>query len=137
MTKKKKIVNEMRQSLKELATVMLAFSENKTIQQRSSEDEPWVDVAEPDWHSGKYMFRVKPEPKYRPYTHWEFIKAQAEHGMYLIMKNQPNFLAVMPTEINATGIAAWGNNYLYNELMCYMKWIDDTPCDILLPEDNE
>ena len=50
---------------KERIAVMQAYVDGKQIQVKSS-DSKWADVPEPSWSiNGNY--RIKPEPKYRPF----------------------------------------------------------------------
>ena len=50
---------------KERIAVMQAYVDGKQIQVESS-DSKWADVPEPSW-SINGNFRIKPEPKYRPF----------------------------------------------------------------------
>lgn len=54
---------------KERIAVMQAYVDGKQIQVESS-DSKWADVPEPSWSiNGNY--RIKPEPKYRPFKNTE------------------------------------------------------------------
>ena len=54
---------------KERIAVMQAYADGKQIQVESS-DGKWADVPEPSWSiNGNY--RIKPEPKYRPFKNAE------------------------------------------------------------------
>ena len=54
---------------KERIAVMQAYVDGKQIQVESS-DSKWADVPEPSWSiNGNY--RIKPEPKYRPFKNAE------------------------------------------------------------------
>lgn len=89
---------------KERIAVMQAYVDGKQIQVESS-DSKWADVPEPSWSiNGNY--RIKPEPKYRPFK-------DAEECWQEMLKHQPfgwikktcghcNFLHIM--ELYSTGI---------------------------------
>lgn len=89
---------------KERIAVMQAYVDGKQIQGECS-DGKWADVPEPSW-SINGNFRVKPEPKYRPFK-------DAEECWQEMLKHQPfgwtkktcghcNFLHIM--ELYSTGI---------------------------------
>ena len=58
-----------RELAKKLLPFIAAFAGGKTIQFLSN-SELWTDVTEPRWVDG-FEYRVKPEPKVRPYTYEE------------------------------------------------------------------
>lgn len=65
---------------KERIAVMQAYVDGKQIQVESS-DSKWADVPEPSWSiNGNY--RIKPEPKYRPFKN-------AEECWHEMLKHQP------------------------------------------------
>lgn len=48
---------------------IVAFAEGKTIQARIKEDAwTWFDTPNPQFGDNVYEFRIKPEPKYIPFT---------------------------------------------------------------------
>lgn len=55
-----------RTSAKELLPIIKAFGEGKTIQFFST-DKGWTDRDYPSFNEEPYLYRVKPEPKYRPF----------------------------------------------------------------------
>ena len=65
---------------KERIAVMQAYVDGKQIQGKCS-DGKWADVPEPSW-SINGNFRVKPEPKYRPFK-------DAEECWQEMLKHQP------------------------------------------------
>lgn len=65
---------------KERIAVMQAYVDGKQIQVESS-DSKWADVPEPSWSiNGNY--RIKPEPKYRPFK-------DAEECWQEMLKHEP------------------------------------------------
>lgn len=58
-----------REHIKEMLPFMQAFAEGKTIQKHFpfAEDDEWVDDPNPDFNPTSYQWRIKPEPKYRPF----------------------------------------------------------------------
>ena len=88
-----------RQQAKDLLPIIQAFAEGKTIQYYSTHPTPhWEDILSNervDFSKNSSKYRIKPEPKYRPFANaeecWqEMLKHQpfgwvkASHGQFLI-----------------------------------------------------
>lgn len=58
-----------REETKELLPIMEAYSKGKTIQIKSKDK--WFDLHEPDFRASIDRYRIKPEPKYRPFKNQE------------------------------------------------------------------
>ena len=57
-----------REEIKDLLPIMQAWAEGKIIQFRKKGTVQWVDLYEDDLRvSSAYHYRIKPEPKYRPF----------------------------------------------------------------------
>ena len=57
-----------REEIKELLPIMQAWTEGKIIQFRKKGTVEWVDLYEDNLRfSSAYHYRIKPEPKYRPF----------------------------------------------------------------------
>lgn len=69
-----------REEAKELLPIVQAYAEGKTIQ--LLDGSKWLDVYETDFHESPVKYRIKPEPKYRPF------KSQEECWNEMI-KHQP------------------------------------------------
>ena len=73
-----------REEIKELLPIMQAWAEGKIIQFRKKGTVEWVDLYEDDLRvSSAYHYRIKSEPKYRPF------KSQEE--CWEEMHNHPDF----------------------------------------------
>lgn len=69
-----------RNQAKELLPIIKAFSEGKTIEMKCAES--WIEIEDIcDFHSSS-TFRIKPEPKYRPFK-------DAEECWQEMQKHQP------------------------------------------------
>lgn len=55
-----------REQAKAMLPIIQAFAEGKTIQYRTSNNE-WVDTYKPSFSELPTKYRIKPEPKYRPF----------------------------------------------------------------------
>lgn len=87
---------------KERIAVMLAYVDGKQIQVESS-DSKWADVPEPSW-SINDNFRVKPEPKFRPFKDadecWQEMLKHQPFGWVKTIANIPelhNISAIFPS----------------------------------------
>ena len=56
-----------RQQAKELLPIIQAFAECKTIEFRELGYEHWEEATTPTFNIASYEYRIKPEPKYRPF----------------------------------------------------------------------
>ena len=59
-----------REEIKDAAKVMEAYANGKKIQ-FLDEYNKWIDVANPSFNWSIYNYRIKPEPKYRPFKNQE------------------------------------------------------------------
>ena len=59
-----------REETRDAVKVMEAYANGKKIQYLNDDNE-WIDTPKPffDWHN--YVYRIKPEPKYRPFKSQE------------------------------------------------------------------
>lgn len=55
-----------REQAKAILPIIQAYAEGKTIQYRTSNNE-WVDTYKPSFSDSSSNYRIKPEPKYRPF----------------------------------------------------------------------
>ena len=62
-----------RERAKELAPIIQAFGEGKTIEYRSSVGEAWYPLTIPSFNEIDGDYRIKPEPKTRPMTRGEVL----------------------------------------------------------------
>ena len=77
------MIDMTREEVKEMLPVLQAFADGKTIQAIDPYEDEWVDQAGLNFESlfdGQY--RIKPEPKYRPF-------ANAEECLAEMQKHQP------------------------------------------------
>ena len=54
-----------REEAKELIPIMQAFADGKTIEFFKQGE--WMELNDPDFMWSAYKYRIKPEPKYRPF----------------------------------------------------------------------
>lgn len=92
-----------REELKEAAKVMEAYANGKKIQcnYNCQDNEGWVDTDNPSFNWDKYVYRIKPEPKYRPFKSqeecWnEMLKHQPFGWIY--SKNRSCYYCIISVE---------------------------------------
>ena len=71
-----------REQLKELLLIIQAAVEGKAIEFRDSDHKYWQELTVPAFNLDVYKYRIKPEPKYRPF-------ANAEECWQEMMKHHP------------------------------------------------
>lgn len=115
----------------EAIKVMEAYVDGKQIQSKTCDKLEWSDCIEPIWDFDTFIYRVKPEPKLRPYTFAEMCEAVKKHGVMVKSKK----IAEVCT------ITGFVEEYIfcnvevcetYEEFMKSSVWFDDnSPCGIL------
>ena len=117
-----------REQAKELLPFIQAFAEGKEIQQTDGYD--WYDLDDPDFMANGNSYRIKPGPKYRPFTNieecWnEMLKHQPLGWIKNECGNIFNIIAIFKDSINLNECSAY-----YSELCKQFKFIDSTPFGI-------
>ena len=76
-----------REEAKELLPIIQAFAEGKTIQ--FLDGGKWLDLCESDFYESSERYRIKPEPKYRPFkTQEECWNEMLKHQPYGWVKSK-------------------------------------------------
>ena len=76
-----------REEAKELLPIIQAYTEGKTIQ--FLDGGKWADVYETDFYQSPDIYRIKPEPKYRPFkTKEECWNEMQKHQPFGWLKSQ-------------------------------------------------
>ena len=78
-----------REQAKELLPIIQAFAEGKTIEYRESGG-AWKVARTPTW-SSRFFYRIKPEPRYRPFkTQEECWQEMQKHQPFGWLKSKKN-----------------------------------------------
>lgn len=78
-----------REEAKELLPIMQAYAEGKTIQ--FLDGGKWLDLYESDFYKSPERYRIKPEPKYRPFkTQEECWNEMQKHQPFGWLKSKKN-----------------------------------------------
>lgn len=119
-----------REEANELLPIIQAFAEGKTIQVRINNDSSWTDLLDTKLEiSNLYEYRIKPEPKYRPFkTQKECWKEMLKHQPFGWIKSNGNDLYSIAS-INCEGITTFAY-YRFLESFEKFTFIDGTPFGI-------
>ena len=119
-----------REEANELLPIIQAFAEGKTIQVRINNDSSWTDLLDTKLEiSNLYEYRIKPEPKYRPFkTKEECWKEMLKHQLFGWIKSNGNDLYSIAS-INCEGITTFAY-YRFLESFEKFTFIDGTPFGI-------
>ena len=91
-----------REQAKKLLPIIQAFAEGKTVQYKIEKE--WIQTNVPTFNPYLWEYRIKPEPKYRPFKdaeecwqemqkHQPFGWIKASHGKFLIIGFKNNVIA--------------------------------------------
>lgn len=118
-----------REEAKELLPIIQAFAEGRTIQ--LLDGGKWLDVYETDFHESTYKYRIKPEPKYRPFKTqeecWqEMLKHQPFGWVRSTMSDNLYIIEYISDDIDYNRTFA-----SYNEAFEWVKFADGTPFGVM------
>ena len=117
--------------------ILTAFVEGKTIQSYDHNKWKWKDEVEhlhtADLFVCPFDFRIKPEPKYRPFKDgaecWEIV--QQEGFDWVKIKGDPTNLSVGIAEVNESNVILSGSRSEeplgYEEAFEKLTFVDGTP----------
>lgn len=123
-----------RKEAAELLPIIKAFSEGRVIQMKTV-DKGWQDIYFASFDSNPKEYRIKPEPKYRPFK-------DAEECWQEMQKHQPIGWTYDNTNNIWDSIArVTGSGIVYEEdMMCFedvfnrVKFADGTPFGVKIKE---
>lgn len=118
-----------REEAKELLSIMQAFAEGKTIQVWANDT--WQDEEYPSFGELS-LFRIKPEPKYRPFRNVEECwQEMQKHQPFGWLKDRDTVGYIIISELDDEDIVISGNNgWDYTGLMKCYTFADGTPFGI-------
>ena len=141
-----------REEAKELLPIIQAFADGKTVQYRISATFPrryirdfsylkeWTDIDEENFngfiHDGTVDYRIKPEPKYRPFkSQEECWNEMLKHQPFGYIKEKLSNNVVLITKISTNNldnelyfyISNYTSHYKVGELFDYCTFVDGAP----------
>ena len=119
-----------REETKELLPIMEAYSKGKTVQIKNKDK--WADLEEPDFRCSPDKYRIKPEPKYRPFKNqeecWQEMQKHQPFG-WVKRIDTGNFEHIKSV-CQETIEFVVTTSYLYEDAFKYYKFPDGTPFGI-------
>lgn len=123
-----------RERARELLPIMKAYSEGKDLQCKHREEpdvyNDWTDALYPNWNYD-LIYRVKPEPKYIPFT---FEDRNMFKDRWIYSKEYGNLTKIIHIEddsVRSVTIGT-GDDFSYSELLNLYTFEDGTPCGKLV-----
>ena len=84
-----------KEEIREAAKVMEAYANGKKIQYLD-EYNKWIDATNPSFNWSNYIFRIKPEPKYRPFkTQEECWNEMLKHQPFGWVKDEYKYVHIV------------------------------------------
>ena len=128
-------MNMTREELKEAMPILTAFVEGKTIQCYDHNTGTWVDEREQLHTADLYLwpsdFRIKPEPKYRPFKDaeecWNEMQKHQPFG-WIKSKNDSTINKFMFIDsLRKDEVSISNIDFNYNDLVEYYIFADGAP----------
>lgn len=117
-----------RKETKELLPIMQAFAEGKIIQVWNN---TWKDTTEDPYFCGTNKYRIKPEPKYRPFKNqeecWNEMYKHSDIG-WIINKSTKSIYHI--NVICHDEICLDETSLNYYEVLAHYEFLDGTPFGI-------
>ena len=121
-----------RKEARELLPIIQAYAEGKTIQRIDDKNE-WIDLCIVNFDFSPNKYRIKPEPKYRPFRNQEECwNEMLKHQSLGWVRYDDSIIAIQniaPEGITVNdGIKT--SNFYFEECLMNMKFADGTPFGI-------
>lgn len=127
-----------RSEAKDLLPIIQAFAEGKTIELRIKDGEEqdeygeWERTDAPIFDTCRYEYRIKPEPKYRPFKNMEECWGEMQkHQPFGWVKYKDDKYLI--TEVSET-LVKIGKNYLFQQAKEVFTFDDGMPFGIKVKE---
>ena len=118
-----------REEVKAKLPIIQAFSEGKTIQ--IWDESKWVDLDEATFSASTDKYRIKPEPKYRPFKNQEECwKEMQKHQPFGWVKEKVSEMLYLINGISNMGIAIMEDITSFEEAINIYEFKDGTPFGI-------
>lgn len=130
-----------KEDIAECIKVMQAYVEGKQIQYVDSETEDWADIESPIWNWDTYDYRVKPEPKYRPFKNadecWQEMLKHEPFGWVVTIENnlsiKYNIQALVQDGVKSTAVLTddvMSEKFPFEGILQKFTFVDGTPFGI-------
>ena len=116
-----------REEIKIMLPIMQAFAEGKTLQYRvNRETNEWKDINNPAFNDAPSEYRIKPEPKYRPFKNKEECwNEMMKHKLFGWITNKCQYLLIACVrQWNIECIPDTGSGVLYNRTLTFAETLE-------------
>lgn len=115
----------------ERIALMQAYVDGKQIQFFNRLGDKWEDTIDPRW-SQDNLYRVKPEPKYRPFANFEECwQEMQKHQPFGWIKDTEDGTYIMVTNVDVDELSIDGNpDWGFDGVMRIFTFADGTPFGI-------
>ena len=126
-----------REEAKQLLPIIQAFSEGKEIEGLyKGTKSPWFKIKDMDFNEG-IIFRIKPEPKYRPFANaeecWQEMLKHQPFG-WVKMKDTESGYYILKGIANQVVIGLNETPFSYKKVFEYYIFADGTPFGVKVEE---
>ena len=122
-----------RNQAKRLLPIIQAFAEGKAIQLKTV-DKGWQDIHSASFDSNPKNYRIKPEPKYRPFKGAEECwQEMLKHQPFGWVKEKHSDRYSLITEVNRRSIKV-KEGCLFTDSVKYYTFADGTPFGVKVEE---
>ena len=125
-----------RNQAKEMLPIIHAFAEGKGVETKTGSG--WVSIENMSFAGNPNIYRIKPEPRYRPFANAEECWNEMEkHQPFGWLDNKKDRSHSLITHIKTAKEGIYINgigNYFFNEIMEKFTFADGTPFGIKLEE---
>ena len=128
-----------RSEAREAAEVMLAYADGKEIEFTGLDEEVWADVDSPafNWYNNFSRYRIKPEPKYRPFKDaeecWQEMQKHTPFGWIQDKDNSSFKQYILSVDREGVMISDYDDGTVllkYESLLGFCTFVDGTPFGI-------
>lgn len=124
-----------RQEAKNILPIIQAFAEGKTVEYQNVHRE-WIEVKNPSFSEHYSEYRIKPEPKHRPFKNaeecWTEMQKHQPFGWLKHKEEKENYhiLKIMDSRISMIDVCEEVTFFDYNETFKQYTFADGTPFGI-------
>ena len=119
-----------REEVKKMLPIMQAYAEGRTIQ--FLDGGKWLDVYESDFYKSPERYRIKPEPKYRPFkTQEECWNEMMKHQPFGWVKEISSEMLYLINGISDMSIVIMEDISSFKEAMNIYEFKDGAPFGVI------
>lgn len=126
-----------REQAKELLSIIQAFAEGKGIETKT--DSGWISIENMSFAGNPDSYRIKPEPKYRPFKDaeecWQEMQKHRPFGWVKDKKDVHHRVLITAVNDDIYGMSLNGNAaWSLSGIMDLFTFVDDTPFGVKVEE---